>query len=165
MSEPTIPLSEFDGEMKTTRRLIERVPSDRNTWKPHQKSFSVGHLAQLLSGMPGWITSSLRGDSLEIRENGPGYSDETTETHLALFDKNVADARKALQEVTGAALDKDWSLLMGGKPVMTLPKKVVVRQHLNHLIHHRGQMSVYLRLLDIPVPSIYGPTADEKWGG
>src|SRR3954466_11469156 len=157
-------LDEFDQEMATTRRVLERVPSDKGTWKPHEKSFSIGHLAQLLAWMPGWIRDSLRGDSLEIRENGPGYTYEKTETLLSLFDKNVKEARAALEEVTGSALDANWSLLVGGKPVMTLPKREVVRQHLSHLVHHRGQLSVYLRLVDVPVPMMYGPTADERWG-
>jgi uncharacterized damage-inducible protein DinB len=165
MSATAIPLKEFDEEMKTTRRAIERVPSARGQWKPHEKSFSIGHLAQLLAWMPGWIRDSLRKDALEIRESGGAYSYETTETLLALFDKNVAEARVALTEVTGKALDDKWSLLIGGKPVMTLPKGDVVRQHLSHLVHHRGQMSVYLRLIDVPVPMMYGPTADERWGG
>ena len=162
----SITLKEFDEEMATTRRALERVPTERGTWKPHEKSFSIGHLAQLISWMPGWITGALRGDSLDLRENGPGYSYEKTETLLALFDKNVREARAALAEVTGSALDADWSLLVGGRAVMTLPRREVVRQNLSHLIHHRGQLSVYLRLLDIPVPMMYGPTADEKkWGG
>jgi uncharacterized damage-inducible protein DinB len=164
MAQTAIPLKEFDQEMATTRRALERVPSDKGTWKPHEKSFSIGHLAQLLAWMPGWIRDSLRGDSLEIRESGPGYTYEKTETLLALFDKNAKEARAALGDITGPALDANWSLLVGGKPVMTLPKGEVVRQHLNHLVHHRGQLSVYLRLLDVPVPMMYGPTADERWG-
>jgi uncharacterized damage-inducible protein DinB len=165
MANTAIPLKEFDQEIATTRRALERVPSDKGKWKPHEKSFSIGHLAQLLAWMPGWIRDSLRGDRLEIRESGPGYSYESTETLLALFDKNAKEARAALGEVTGTALDANWSLLVGGKPVMTLPRSEVVRQHLSHLVHHRGQLSVYLRLIDVPVPMMYGPTADERWGG
>ena len=160
-----IPLKEFDQEMATTRRALERVPSDKGTWKPHEKSFSLAHLAQLVSWMPGWIRDSLRKDSLEIRESGGAYSNEKTETLLAQFDRNVAEARLALTEVTGKALDEKWSLIVGGKPVITLPKHEIVRQHLSHLVHHRGQLSVYLRLIDVPVPMMYGPTADERWGG
>jgi uncharacterized damage-inducible protein DinB len=165
MTTPINPLKEYEQENATTRRALERVPSDKGKWKPHEKSFSIGHLAQLLAWMPGWIRDSLRGDSLEIRESGPGYTYEKTETLLALFDKNASEARTALTEVTGAALDANWSLLVGGKPVMTLPRREVVRQHLSHLVHHRGQLSVYLRLIDVPVPMMYGPTADERWGG
>ena len=158
-----IPLKEFDDEMKSTRRLLERVPSDQPTWKPHEKSFSIAHLAQLVSWMPGWIARTLRDPHIDLA-GGPNYSNEKTETLLEMFDKNVADARKALAEVTGPALDEPWSLKAGPQVIFTAPRGEVTRQNLNHLIHHRGQLTVYLRLLNVPLPSIYGPTADEKWG-
>ncbi|HMA21081.1 MAG TPA: DinB family protein [Gemmatimonadaceae bacterium] len=157
-------LPEFDQEMKTTRRLLERVPTDKGTWKPHQKSFSIGHLAQLLSWMPGWITNTLTSDSLDL-SGAAGYSYETTEKLLADFDKNVKEARTAIAASSDADFQKQWSLKRGDQVFMTMPRGVVTRQHISHLVHHRGQMSVYLRLLDIPVPSIYGPTADEGWSG
>jgi uncharacterized damage-inducible protein DinB len=159
---PAIPIKEFDQEMANTRRLLERVPSDRGDWKPHQKSFSLGHLAQLVSWMPGWITGSLHEPHIDLAQGG-GYSLETTETLLAGFDSNVASAREALASVTGAALDEPWSLKHGDNVLLTSPRGEVVRMHLNHLIHHRGQLTVYLRLIDVPLPSIYGPTADERW--
>ncbi len=159
---PAIPLAEFDLEMKTTRSLIEIVPDDRATWKPHPKSFSMGHLAQLLSWMPGWITVGLRASHLDLNEAG-GYSTETTDTLLKGFDKNVAEAREALSAVTGDALAAPWSLKMGDKVLFTQPKGEQVRSNLNHLIHHRGQLTVYLRLVDVPLPPVYGPTADSKW--
>ena len=162
MTAPAIPLEEFDQEMAATRRLLERVPSDRGTWKPHEKSFSLAHLAQLVSWMPGWIARTLREPHIDLA-GGVGYSNETTETLLAGFDRNVADARAALSEVTGAALDEPWSLRAGERVLMTSPRGETARQHLNHLIHHRGQLTVYLRLVDVPLPSIYGPTADERW--
>ena len=158
---PAIPLKEFDEEMATTRRVLERVPSDKAQWKPHAKSFPMGHLAQLVAGMPGWIVNVLTEKQLDLAAQS-GYTFEKTDTLLAMFDKKVAEARKTLASVTGAALNESWSLKMGPKELMTLPRGEVARQTLNHLIHHRGQMTVYLRLLDIPVPSIYGPTADEK---
>ena len=157
-------LPEFDQEMKTTRRLLERVPTDKGTWKPHQKSFSIGHLAQLLSWMPGWITMTLTSDSLDLA-GAAGYSYETTEKLLADFDRNVKEARAAIAASSDADFQKQWSLKRGDQVFMTMPRGVVTRQHMSHIVHHRGQMSVYLRLLDIPVPSIYGPTADEGWGG
>jgi uncharacterized damage-inducible protein DinB len=156
--------SEFEQEMKTTRRMLERVPTEKGQWKPHEKSFSLGHLAQLVSWMPGWITNTLTSDSLDIGGQ-PGYSYEKTETILGVFDKNVREARGAIAAATDEDMAKPWSLKMGEKVLMTSPRGVTARQHLNHLVHHRGQLSVYLRLLDIPVPSIYGPTADEPWGG
>ena len=155
-------LPEFDQEMATTRRLLERVPSDKGTWKPHEKSFSLGHLAQLVARMPGWNTQAMRNTELDLG-SFTGYSHEKTETLLAEFDKHVKEARAAL----AAAKDEDflvpWSLKAGDRVFMTLPRAAVVRQNINHLIHHRGQLSVYLRLVDVPLPSIYGPTADEKW--
>ena len=163
MSQTAIPLKEFDEEMATTRRQLERVPSEKAEWKPHPKSFPMGHLAQLVAGMPGWITNALTESDLDLARQ-TGYSFEKTETLLGVFDKRVAEARKALQSVTGASLSENWSLKMGPKVLMSLPRGEVARQNLNHLIHHRGQITVYLRLLDIPVPSIYGPTADERWG-
>jgi uncharacterized damage-inducible protein DinB len=157
-----IPLNEFDVEMATTRRLLERVPSERGDWKPHPKSFSLGHLAQLVSWMPGWITRTLNEPFIDLSRGG-GYSLEKTDTLLAGFDENVKTARAALEAVQGAALDEPWSLKMGEQVLMTAPRGETVRQHLNHLIHHRGQLTVYLRLVDVPLPSIYGPTADERW--
>ena len=157
-----IPLKEFDVEMATTRRLLERVPSDRGDWKPHEKSFPLGHLAQLVSWMPGWITRTLHEPFIDLATGGR-YSMESTETLLDVFDENVKTARAALDSVRGAALDEEWSLRMGERVLMTSPRGETVRSTLNHLIHHRGQLTVYLRLLDVPIPSIYGPTADERW--
>ena len=155
-------LPEFDQEMATTRRLLERVPSDKGSWKPHEKSFSLAHLAQLVSWMPGWITRTLREPDINLK-GGTGYSTEKTETLLAVFDKNVKEAREAIAESTDAHLETPWSLKMGENVLFTLPRGPAIRQHINHLIHHRGQLTVYLRLVDVPLPSIYGPTADEKW--
>ncbi|MQA89969.1 MAG: damage-inducible protein DinB [Gemmatimonas sp.] len=157
-----IPLDEFDREMATTRRLLERVPSERGTWKPHEKSFPLAHLAQLVAWMPGWIAQTLNDPFIDLA-SGSGYSTETTDVLLATFDRSVEDARAALQSVTGAGLQDPWSLKMGGQILFTQPKGAAVRDHLNHFIHHRGQLTVYLRLLDVPLPSIYGPTADEGW--
>ncbi len=162
MRPSAIPLTEFDTEMATTRRLLERVPGDRGPWKPHDKSFPLGHLAQLVSWMPGWITRTLRDTSIDLAA-GDGYSLQPTQTLVATFDDNVREARAALESVLGSDLEVAWSLKRGAQVLMTMPRGVVTRMHLNHLIHHRGQLTVYLRLLDVPLPSIYGPTADEKW--
>lgn len=162
MSSPVIPLEEFDQEMKATRRLIERVPSEKGEWKPHEKSFALGHLAQLVAWMPGWIGQTLREPFIDLAA-GEGYSFETTETLLRMLDENVASSREALRTITGSELDEDWSLRHGEHVVFTDLRRNVVRQHMSHLVHHRGQLTVYLRLLDVPIPSIYGPTADEKW--
>jgi uncharacterized damage-inducible protein DinB len=154
-------LPEFEREMATTRRLLERVPQEHAQWKPHPKSFALGHLAQLVAWMPGWIANTLTQTSLELG-GAPGYSFETTATLLRLFDQNVRDARSALEATPDADYAVPWSLTRGGQALWTAPRQEVVRNHLNHLIHHRGQLTVYLRLRDVPLPSIYGPTADER---
>jgi uncharacterized damage-inducible protein DinB len=156
-------LPEFDQEMATTRKVLERVPSDKGQWKPHPKSFALAHLAQLVSGMPSWITMALRQTELDLK-SAKGYSIEKTETLLAEFDKNVREARAVLAETKDADLDVPWSLKMGDRVLFTAPRGVILRQNISHLVHHRAQLGVYLRLLDVPVPSMYGPTADEPWG-
>lgn len=161
ISETLLP--EFDQEMATTRRVLERVPSDQGEWKPHPKSFSMAHLAQLVSNMPGWFTQMMGATELDLSA-GPKYTTEKTETLLANFDRNVKEARAALAAAADADYQVPWSLKMGPRVLMTLPRRDVVRQTISHLVHHRGQMTVYLRLLDVPVPSVYGPTADEGWG-
>jgi uncharacterized damage-inducible protein DinB len=155
-------LPEFDQEMATTRRLLERVPSDKGRWKPHEKSFALGHLAQLVAMMPDWIARTLRDSDINLA-GGAGYSFETTDTLLDKFDRNVREAREAIAESSDEHLDTMWSLKHGDKVLFSQPRGPAVRTHINHLIHHRGQLSVYLRLVDVPLPSIYGPTADEPW--
>ena len=167
MSEPAIPLKEFDAEMASTRRLLERIPSEKGEWKPHEKSFALGHLTQLVAWMPGWIAATLNEPVMDIAGGGEGggYSFEKTETLVGLFDEGARKARLALEQVTGDALDEMWTLKRGEQTLMALPKGEAVRQHMNHFCHHRGQLTVYARLVDVPLPMIYGPTADERWGG
>ncbi|MGH7481644.1 MAG: DinB family protein [Longimicrobiales bacterium] len=155
-------LPEFDQEMAATRRALERVPDGKADWKPHPKSFSLAHLAQLVAMMPGWQTMTLTSTELDLAQGG-GYTNETTATLLAVFDKNVREAREALASAEDADFDVPWSLKMGDQVLMSLPRGTVVRQNMSHLVHHRAQLGVYLRLLDVPVPSMYGPTADEGW--
>lgn len=157
-------LPEFDQEMASTRRVLERVPTARGTWKPHPKSFSLAHLAQLVSWMPGWITNTLTQTELNLGTTA-GYSVESTETLLQGFDKAVREARAALTHAQDADFAVPWSLKHGSRVLFTAPRAVIVRQHISHLAHHRGQLTVYLRLIDVPVPAIYGPTADEKMSG
>lgn len=159
LSQQLIP--EFDMEMATTRRLLERLPAARMEWKPHPKSFPLGHLAQLIARMPGWNTHVLREPHLDLSV-GPQYTFETPETLLAEFDAAVREARAAMAAASDAHYATPWSLTFGERVLFTLPRGDMVRQNINHLIHHRGQLSVYLRLLDVPLPSIYGPTADER---
>ena len=163
MSIATALLPEFDMEMATTRKLLERVPSEKGTWKPHPKSFALGHLAQLVARMPGWLTNAVQETELNLA-GATGYSFEKTETLLDEFDRNVKEARAALAKTSDQDLAVTWSLKAGDKVLFSMPRGGVVRQTINHLVHHRGQITVYLRLLDVPIPSIYGPTADEPWG-
>lgn len=155
-------LPEFEQEMASARKVLERVPGDNGTWKPHPKSFALGHLAQLVAGMPGWMTTTLRETNIDLARY-PGYSFETTETLLGKFDQHVREARQALASVKDSDWMVPWSLKKGNLVLFTTPRGVAVRQHISHFIHHRAQLAMYLRLLDVPVPSIYGPTADEPW--
>ena len=156
-------LPEFDQEMASTRKAIERVPTDKGTWKPHPKSFALGHLAQLVSTMPGWITNMATTTELNLATS-PGYSFESTETLVTRFDKLVVEARAAIAGLKDADVSVPWSLKHGDNVLFTTSRGETIRSTLNHLIHHRGQLTVYLRLIDVPVPSMYGPTADEPWG-
>ena len=159
-------LPEFDHEMANTRKTLERVPDDKLDWKPHEKSMSLGGLSTHLANIPSWTAQTFDRDELDIAPPGePPYRLEEAKSRaelLAAFDKNVASARAALESASDENWQGKWSLLMGGKAIFTLPRTAVMRGFvMNHLIHHRAQLGVYLRLLDIPVPSIYGPSADE----
>lgn len=164
LSESLLP--EFDHEMANTRRTLERVPDDKFDWKPHEKSTTLGNLATHLANLPTWANHALEKDSIDIAPPGepplrvtPATSrDEVLET----FDQNIAAARAAILAASDELMFQPWSLLSGGKTVLTLPKIGVLRSFiLNHTIHHRAQLGVYLRLNDVAVPSIYGPSADE----
>jgi uncharacterized damage-inducible protein DinB len=154
-------LPEFDNEMATTRRTLERVPDEKLGWKPHEKSMSLGRLASHIAEMPSWGVIGLNMDALDLGDYKP-WEGASRDEILAVFDKNVAGARAAMEAADDAKYMTNWSLTMGGKTLMTMPKIAVVRVFMmNHVIHHRGQFSVYLRLNDVAVPSIYGPSADE----
>ena len=155
-------LPEFDLEMANTRKAIERVPTDKGAWKPHPKSFPLGHLTQLIATMPGWLTNMATQSELDLAR-GAGYSLESTDSLLAKFDKLVAEARTALANLKDADVAAPWSLKHGDRVLFTTPRGATIRTTINHLVHHRGQLTVYLRLIDVPVPSMYGPTADEPW--
>jgi uncharacterized damage-inducible protein DinB len=159
-------LPEFDMEMANTRKTLERVPDDKLGWKPHEKSMTLGRLAGHLAELPGWAANTLEHDSLDIAPpGGPTYQAVTAKSRqetLDLFDKHVSTARAAIAGASDDQLMKPWSLLKGGEKLMTMPKIAVLRGFvMNHTIHHRAQLGVYLRLNNIPVPSIYGPSADE----
>jgi len=160
-------LPEFDQEMANTRKVLERVPLNKSDWKPHAKSSSFGALAAHLANMPDWAGLTLNSDSFDYAPPGaPPYETPkfaTTDLLLAAFDKSVAEARSALAAADDSKMLAPWSLMAGGKTVMTLPRVAVVRSFvMNHSVHHRAQLGVYLRLNDIPVPALYGPSADES---
>jgi uncharacterized damage-inducible protein DinB len=158
-------LPEFDHEMKITRRLLERVPEDRATWKPHQKSMSLEQLAMHIANLPSWITRGLMLTEFDLNPPGgiPARRFESTAQLLATFDANVAEARAAIEGAGATDLTATWTLKNAGQVAMTMPRATIVRSWaMNHIVHHRGQLSVYLRLNDVPLPMIYGPSADTK---
>ena len=155
-------LPEFDREMSTTRKLLERVPDDRFDWKPHAKSFSLGELAGHVANLPVWGEDALTKSELDIGNGQRPAAPESKAVMLGHFDRNVAAVRSALDGKTDAELMAMWTLKRHGRTLFAMPKSTVLRSFvLSHVIHHRGQLSVYLRLLDVPVPPIYGPSADE----
>ncbi|MBI3402505.1 MAG: DinB family protein [Acidobacteria bacterium] len=155
-------LADFDHEMGATRRLLERVPDDKLSWKPHVKSMTLGALAMHLCSLPQWGTTILNDACFDLLTAPPTREDATTRAGiLAAFDDTVKKTRAAMDK-TDAELLSFWTLTRGDQEMFTLPRIAAVRSFmLHHIIHHRGQLSVYLRLNDIPVPAIYGPTADE----
>jgi uncharacterized damage-inducible protein DinB len=164
ISESLLP--EFDHEMANTRKTLERVPDDKFDWKPHEKSMAMGALATHLANLASWGSLTVESDSFDLAPGGqpakePSFNSGTD--LLAAFDENIAKARSAIAGASDQELFKPWSLLSNGNTILTMPKVAVLRSFvMNHLIHHRAQLGVYLRLNDIAVPSIYGPSADEN---
>ena len=155
-------LPEFDHEMGTTRRLLERVPENRIDWKPHEKSWTLGQLAQHVATLPMWGSLTLLQSELDLAATPDQAPIRTQAGLLAHFDGHVTQTRAALVGKTDAELMAPWALKRGSDTIFSMPKVAVWRSFvLSHLIHHRGQLSVYLRINDVPVPSIYGPSADE----
>ena len=159
-------LSELDREAARSRRALAELPEGKADWKPHEKSMAFGYLAELVATMPSWIALGINRDELDL--NPPGGSNikrtpmHTSADYQAGLDKAVADARAALQATTDDHLMKPWRLLVAGKVVSESPRHQMIRDAINHLAHHRGQMTVYLRLLGAKVPAIYGPSADDR---
>lgn len=155
-------LAQLERETASTRKALERVPEGKSNWKPHPKSMELGYLSELVASMFGWIATMVDSDSLDLA-SGKRAPVTTSADRLALFDKSLADARRALSGTTDEHLMKPWKLLVAGNVVDEKPRHVMIADTFSHLAHHRGQLSVYLRLNDQPVPSSYGPTADEGW--
>ncbi len=154
-------LAELEREAALTRRTLERVPDGRYDWKPHEKSMTLGYLAELVARLPSWPVFMIKQDELELTKEKPQPLRTSRELVQAL-DEGVAEAREALENTTDEHLMKPWRLLFAGNVVSEQPRYLMLRDGVfNHLAHHRGQLTVYLRLNDVPVPSIYGPSADD----
>lgn len=166
MTISEILLPEFDREMANTRKSLERVPEDKLDWKPHPKSHTMRWLAEHVANLPAWAAMAIQGDSFDVAPPGaprPRMPEpDSRAALLEVFDRNVVEARAAIAGATDEHLLKTWTLLIGGREIFTLPRAAVLRSVvMNHLIHHRAQLGVYLRLNDVPVPALYGPSADE----
>jgi uncharacterized damage-inducible protein DinB len=155
-------LMEIDQEAQTTKRVLDRIPEDKLTWKPHPKAFSLGQLALHIASSPGSVAAAAVPDSMEA----PNFSQPEAKSRqevLDTFSKSLESAKDALKKMDDARLMSMWNLTKNGKVVMSIPRIGFIRSILmNHNYHHRGQLSVYLRILNVPVPSIYGPSADEN---
>jgi uncharacterized damage-inducible protein DinB len=166
MSISELLLPEFDREMANTRKTLERVPLDKLDWKPHPKSGTLGWLASHVATVTRFATTAITTDSWNISDPDPNRGEVITgsrEQLLGAFDRVTATARQAIAGAADEHLKKPWKLLYGEQTIFTLPRYEVVRNFtLNHLIHHRAQLTVYLRMNDVPLPALYGPSADEQ---
>jgi uncharacterized damage-inducible protein DinB len=162
-------LAQLEREAELSPRALARVPEGRTDWKPHEKSMPFGYLSTLVATMPSWIAMMIEQDELDLSPpGGGGYSPpqpSNSRELLKAHEDSVAKAKEALRRTTDDHLMTPWRLLVSGKVVMEQPRHVVIADTFTHLAHHRGQLTVYLRLLGAPVPSIYGPSADEKTFG
>ena len=159
-------LSEFDQEMATARKSLERIPEDKLSWKPHEKSMPLNRLAGHIAELAGWAVPTIEQESLDFRPPGQPALQPTIATSrkqvLEIFDKNREASRRSIAGASDQHLMKNWSLLSAGQTILTMPRFAVLRSFfINHIIHHRAQLGVYLRLNNVPVPSVYGPSADE----
>jgi uncharacterized damage-inducible protein DinB len=159
-------LAELNQESEGTRTTLERAPEDRLDWRPHAKSMTLGELATHLANVASWTAVTVKQDRFDMEPPGqtPPRQEPLGSTReiLELFDKNLTEAREALATASDQDLLQPWTLLKGGEPLLTMPRVAVLRSFiLNHAVHHRAQLGVYLRLLDVPVPSLYGRSADE----
>jgi uncharacterized damage-inducible protein DinB len=159
-------LAELESEAAKSRRVLEQVPTGKRDWKPHERSMALGYLSDLVANIPSWVGMAITLDELDVApKDGPQYKPAPLNTSaelVAALDKAVAQAREALQKTTDAHLETRWRLLAGGQLALEQPRHDVIRDTFLHSAHHRGQMTVYLRLLGAKVPSVYGPTADDR---
>jgi uncharacterized damage-inducible protein DinB len=159
-------LAELESEAAKSRHVLEQVPTGKRDWKPHDRSMAFGYLSDLVANIPSWVGLAITQDELDVApKDGPKYKPaplDTSAEFLAALDAAVAQAREALQNTTDAFLGTPWRLLSGGQLAFEQPRHQVIRDTFLHSAHHRGQMTVYLRLLGAKVPSVYGPTADDR---
>jgi uncharacterized damage-inducible protein DinB len=159
-------LTELDREVDRSKRALEQVPAGKYDWKPHEKSMQFGYLAELVATMPTWIAMQIAQDELDVAPADGGQMKptrkETSAEYVKALDDAAAKAREAFQKTTEEHLMTPWRLLARGQVVMEAPRYLMIRDTINHWSHHRGQMTVYLRLLGAKVPALYGPSADDK---
>jgi uncharacterized damage-inducible protein DinB len=163
MNTPALFASEYQQEAAKTKKILERVPADKLAWKPHEKSMTLGRLAMHIAELPGWVKSTLETEGFDFGKSAykpviPASRDEIMQE----FERSLAKALEGLGRATEEQLDVTWTATRGDQVVFAVPRRGMIRNNLGHIIHHRGQLSVYLRLLGVPIPNIYGPTADER---
>jgi uncharacterized damage-inducible protein DinB len=155
-------LPEFDQEMANTRKLLERVPDGKADYKPHPKSMELGRLAAHVAELPGWVKDTIRLEVLDLQPGQNPYVAKSRAELLQIFDKNVTEGRTLIANATDEHLSRTWTLKFAGNAIFSMPRSQVLRGAvINHLIHHRAQLGVYLRLNGIAIPGMYGPSADE----
>jgi uncharacterized damage-inducible protein DinB len=156
-------IAEFDQEMANTRKMLERYPEGKADWRPHEKSMPLGALSGHITDLPGWTVPTLKQESLSFEPSDyKPLIGQSAQQLLEIFDKNVKNAREAIEQTSDEAFMQPWSLIISGKTLFTMPRIAVMRSMvMNHLIHHRAQLGVYLRLNNIAIPGMYGPSADE----
>lgn len=162
MSISQMLLPEFDSEMENTRKLLDRVPDGKFDYKPHEKSMTLGRLASHVAELPSWAKMTIETEVLELQPGMQPALAQSRQELLAMFEKSVAEARSAIAAASDDELGKTWTLKVGERTIFSMPRAAVLRgMVMNHLIHHRAQLGVYLRLNEIEIPGMYGPSADE----
>jgi uncharacterized damage-inducible protein DinB len=162
LSTPGAAFDDLDQELASTRRILERFPDDKGEWGPHDKSRTIGQLAAHVANLPGLAAMILQTDHIDVMKRQPTPPAKTAAELVAFFDGNVAMLKKAIENAGPDDLGKSWSLKAGDRALITQTKRALLRvMFLSHMIHHRAQLGVYYRLLGVPVPGVYGPTADE----